>query len=89
MAALLRSTPAPRPPGSQVCKMGKRSRLHRLAVQQGKEQPFRSPEVTRVFKRCLKCDHGVAESAARDHIRKGWGYPIRDDEPVPNRPVVK
>ena len=69
--------------------MGKRSRLHRLAVERGEEPPRRSPEVTRIFKRCLKCDHIVPESAARDHIRKCWGYPIRDDEPIPNTPVLK
>jgi protein-arginine kinase activator protein McsA len=64
--------------------MGRASRLHREAVQNGTEQPFRQPEVTNArLLTCKKCGDTVGETMARDHIRKCWKYPIRDTDPIP------
>ncbi len=32
---------------------------------------------------CKKCHTVVPESRARDHIRKCWGMPIGDNDPMP------
>jgi len=68
--------------------LGTKSRLHRQAVVDGKEQPFRQKESPHKLLRCGKCKELMGEVNARDHIRKCWSYPIKDDEPLPDKPIV-
>jgi hypothetical protein len=63
--------------------MGKTSRLHREAVIEGREAPFRA--ITRV---CKLCGTTMPEYNARKHIRSCWQYSIGDGQPIPDEPIV-
>ena len=68
--------------------MGRASRLHREAVIAGKEQPYWTPDIPYKLFRCKKCGDHMGEVNVRDHIRKCWNHPIKDDEPIPTSPIV-
>lgn len=71
--------------------MGKRNRERVARIEAGLEYPMsirRGTVGTPIerMRHCLKCHLIVPETRARQHIRECWGIPIKDSDPIPERP---
>ncbi len=67
--------------------MGKRNRERIARIEAGLEVPINKEGAQLLF--CKYCgEQRIPLYEARKHIRECWGYPIRDDEPIPEVPIV-
>ena len=71
--------------------MGRRDRERVARIQTGTELPISIQRTTDAgpvehMRLCRKCNHIVPESRARQHIRDCWGMPIKDTDPIPEKP---
>jgi hypothetical protein len=63
--------------------LGRQSRERKQRIQAGLEKPIGKSEI--LF--CKYCRKSIELVEAREHIKKCWGYQIKDIEPIPNEPV--
>jgi hypothetical protein len=67
--------------------MGRANKLKKCRIEQGLEKPIGTNYRLLFCRKCGKEHIPIFE--ARQHIRECWQYPIRDDEPIPDWPIVK
>lgn len=67
--------------------MGRSSRLHKQAVINGTEKPFRQPGVKKESTmRCNVCGNGYPEHVVLDHVKECWGKEYTNLDEIPNTP---
>lgn len=69
--------------------MGKRNKERIARIEAGIEQLRLKTKIAKEpMLHCGKCNYLIPESKAREHIRVCWPYPIKDDEPIPQKSIT-